>query len=196
MTGLTPDEEEGLVARQDAFQVEAAELLVELDLMGRLGDATVIGSAALGLMVWRDLDIHVIVSALDPAHAFDALRPLLMDPRVTQVRYLNEATLADDRARLYFAVNLQTAGGADWKLDIGFWPAVRGPKEAAFAASMLARLTPESRLAILWIKDIWHRTPEYRTSVTSMDIYSAVLDHGVRTPIGFSAWLSDRRDDR
>lgn len=61
---------------------------------------------------------------------------------------------------------------------------------------MIARLTPETRLAILWIKDVWHRRPEYRTSVTSMYLYTAVLDHGVRDPDGFGAWLSDRRDAR
>jgi hypothetical protein len=35
------------------------------------------------------------------------------------------------------------------------------------------------------IKRAWIDRPEYRKSVTSLDIYTAVLDHGVRTPAEF-----------
>jgi hypothetical protein len=54
----------------------------------------------------------------------------------------------------------------------------------------MARLTPETRLAILWLKDLWHGTPLYPTSVGSVDIYAAVLDAGVRTPAAFDDYLT------
>jgi hypothetical protein len=57
---------------------------------------------------------------------------------------------------------------------------------------MRRRLTDETRLAILWIKDAWHRLPSYRTSVLSIDIYDAVLEHGVRTPGAFARYLGER----
>jgi len=39
--------------------------------------------------------------------------------------------------------------------------------------------------AILRIKEAWADRPEYGSIVRSFDIYSAVLDSGVRTPDGF-----------
>ncbi|HLH47385.1 MAG TPA: hypothetical protein VKV25_09510, partial [Acidimicrobiales bacterium] len=48
------------------------------------------------------------------------------------------------------------------------------------------------RLAILRIKHAWAGRPEYGQSVRSFDVYSAVLDAGVRDPAGFDAWLAQR----
>ncbi len=50
------------------------------------------------------------------------------------------------------------------------------------------RLTPETRAAILDIKRYWHQLPGYGKTVTSFAIYSAVLDHGVRTLDEFERW--------
>jgi hypothetical protein len=36
-------------------------------------------------------------------------------------------------------------------------------------------------LIILRIKDAWYQLPAYRREVSSIDIYDAVLQHGVRT---------------
>jgi hypothetical protein len=52
-----------------------------------------------------------------------------------------------------------------------------------------ATLGDEQRLRILRIKDVWHRRPEYPDLVGGFDIYTAVLEHGVRTPEEFGAWL-------
>ncbi len=45
---------------------------------------------------------------------------------------------------------------------------------------------------ILWLKDIWYRLPAYRDQVYSVDIYDAVMAHGVRTPTMFDAYLAAR----
>jgi hypothetical protein len=51
--------------------------------------------------------------------------------------------------------------------------------------SLPPRLTPETRLAILEIKEACLGRPWH----SSYGIYTAVLDHGVRTPEGFCAHL-------
>ena len=67
------------------------------------------------------------------------------------------------------------------------------PRELYFDAETLARrLTDETRAAILWIKDVWHRRPSYPEVVGGVEIYDAVLDHGVRDPAGFAAYLRAR----
>lgn len=52
------------------------------------------------------------------------------------------------------------------------------------------RITAEQRRAVLRIKDVWHR-PDYPDQVSGMEIYTAVLDDGVRTPERFAAWLTE-----
>ena len=52
----------------------------------------------------------------------------------------------------------------------------------AHAEELRRQLTPETRLAILWIKDVWHQLHSDPDQVSGMDIYDAVLEHGVRTP--------------
>jgi hypothetical protein len=57
-----------LVRRQDELQAEAATVRTELELdehLSRHGHVVPVGSAALGLMVWRDLDLTVICGQLD-----------------------------------------------------------------------------------------------------------------------------------
>jgi hypothetical protein len=196
---LSAEQASALLNRQACLEAGAAAILARFDLLPRLrlvGQAELIGSAVLGLMVWRDIDIMVSAPGLGPAQAFAALDPLLTNPRVTHVRYLNQrgsfnetALLEDDR--YYFAVTLRT-DEAEWKFDISFWTSERSPRELSYIDVVRRRLTDETRLAILWIKDVWHHLPSYRTSVLSVDIYDAVLEHGVRTPCAFDAYLSAR----
>ena len=54
------------------------------------------------------------------------------------------------------------------------------------------RITAEQRITVLRIKDYWHRQPAYPHHVGGLDIYTAVIDDGVRTLDGFSAWLAAR----
>jgi hypothetical protein len=57
---------------------------------------------------------------------------------------------------------------------------------------MPEHLTDDTRLAILRIKTLWSIRPEYGKSVSSWDIYTAVLDHDVRDTDEFERWLVQR----
>jgi hypothetical protein len=111
------------------------------------------------------------------------------------MRYLNEVghfnpTGLEMHARYYFATYYVASSGIVWKIDTSFWLGVGehpGPVQDAIAR----QLTEETRLSILWIKDIWYRLPTYRDQVYSVDIYDAVLEHGVRTPAEFDIYLTD-----
>jgi hypothetical protein len=52
--------------------------------------------------------------------------------------------------------------------------------------------TPESRLAILRLKDVWHRLPHYPGVVSAWEIYDAVLNDDVRTLDELDAFLAAR----
>lgn len=66
------------------------------------------------------------------------------------------------------------------------------PAVEEFQAELPARLTPESRLTILRLKDVWHRLPPYPEVVSAWDIYDAVLNHEVRTLDELDAFLAAR----
>ena len=79
-----------------------------------------------------------------------------------------------------------------WKVDVSLWFAGVPPAVEAFQTELPARLTPESRLAILGLKDFWHRLPHYPENVSAWEIYDAVLNHRVRTLDAFDAFLAAR----
>jgi hypothetical protein len=51
-------------------------------------------------------------------------------------------------------------------------------------------ITDQQRLAILRIKDVWHKLPVYPEQVSGREIYTAVLRDRVRTPEQFGGWLA------
>jgi len=189
-----------LLKRQDALQAEAWRTLAALALAAALapiGPTQVIGSLATGLMVWRDIDLHVVAPGLSPDVAHGAMARYFGHPQIGAIRYWYDHAArhpADDPNddRYYYALYYQSEDGHEWKIDISIWIADPPHVERLPPANLVARLNDETRLAILWIKDEWFTRPEYRMTVSSVDIYDAVLDHGVRTPDEFSTYLRDR----
>lgn len=195
-----------LLRRQAELQAEAGHVIAELDLLdvlGRAGGVRLSGSAVTGLMVWRDIDLQVPSPGLSTAGAWDAVRALATHRRVYEVRFIdqsntdNSASLPRD-SRYYFQVFYRTDTGDDWKLDVSFWLSDDSREhEVVYQEGLVRRLDPESRIAILWIKSLWvesarRRDPAYGREVSSINIYDAVLEHGVRTPEEFDSYLTAR----
>ena len=197
-TPETPDAA-ALLARQSALQSAASAVLADLDLLGtlgRVGRPIVVGSVALGLMVWRDIDLTTICPVLDPDQLFVLVRPLASHPRIARLEcrieigpYNRDPALPDG---LYWGLHYRADDRATWQLDLWFLREGTRQGDLDHLETLPARLTPETRLAILWIKGLWAQLPAYRTQVRSVDIYDAVLDHGVRTPNEFRAFLEGR----
>lgn len=197
--GLDTAYVEQLVRRQDALQDEASRVIAELDLislLARAGRAEQVGSVVSGLMVWRDIDVGAVSPGLSVNGAWEVMRPIIARPEVTRVSYTNESGHLNTSGRPYddrhyFVIHYETAAHDDWKIDITFW-LTDGPREQRARALELTRLPRETRLSILWIKDVWHKLPTYPYQVGGTDIYDAVLEHGVRTPDEFDAYLRQR----
>ena len=192
-----------LLKHQDALQTEANRLVECLGLptmLGRAGRFERLGSVVSGLMVWRDVDLGVSCGRLSPERAWDAMLPLAVHPRTTRLDYRNEiGRLAPHElkgyGRYYFVARHETEAGDEWKIDVSLWSPEAPPGPLAHAEELQRRLTPETRLAILWIKDAWHRSPSYPGQISGMDVYEAVLEHGVRTPEQFGRYLRRRGHD-
>lgn len=202
MAGERPDEAYAsrLLERQKALQAEANRLVELLGLkamLERAGRFERLGSSVSGLMVWRDLDLGVSCGALSAERAWEAVVPLAAHPRTTRLSYRNEIGRhappeLRGHGRYYFVACHQTETGQEWKIDVSLWSPESPPGPLAHAQELRRRLTPETRLAILWIKDAWYRLPSYPDLVGGMDVYDAVLEHGVRTPEQFGKYLRRR----
>jgi hypothetical protein len=188
-----------LLRRQDELQAEAATVRQDLGLdqhLSTLGEVVPVGSAALGLMVWRDLDLTVVCRSLDADAVAGAGALLAGHPRVREVRFIDDTgdwntdpTYPDG---LYLGLRCRSLAGEMWKVDIWFVDDPDRQPDLAHAGDLPKRLTAETRAAILGVKDAWAGRPEYHRDVRSWNIYTAVLDHGVRTPAQFEAWLQRR----
>jgi hypothetical protein len=181
-SGLVNDDT--LLARQAALQREAATFVRELgliEMLGRAGRVLQLGSAVTGLMVWRDLDFGVDAPGLTTEAAWETLLPVL--GRCSSLRY----TYDHEDQRHYFVMRIEA-----WKVDVSLWFAGVPSAVEPFQAELPARLTPESRLTILRLKDFWHRLAHYPEIVSAWEIYDAVLNHEVRTLEAFDAFLAVR----
>jgi hypothetical protein len=190
-----------LNARQEALQREAQTVVAELDLLPTLahvGPAHQLGSSISGLMVWRDLDFIIICDpALDMTQVMTAVYPLLTHPRTMGLHYANErgpynpdADPASDR--YYFVFRHMAEQGQTWKIDLSFFFSDQMLGALDHLDWLQGELTEETRLAILWIKDIWYRLPAYPYRVGGYQVYDAVLKAGVRTLDEFDAYLIAR----
>jgi hypothetical protein len=179
----------------DELRAEADRLLASglRDLLAAFGEVHVIGSYALRLMTWRDLDIHIVREDVSPSAFFElggAIAALLKPHRM----HYRDETIEQTPGLppgLYWGVYLGDERKGAWKIDI--WTSSRANFELVkrYGDRILERLTPETREAILAVKAACWQHPDYRRGFSSSDIYAAVLDHGVKDAERF--WLHRRR---
>jgi hypothetical protein len=189
-----------LVQRQATLQQEANNIRTALgldDLLRALGTPVLVGSAALGLMVWEDLDLTVVCASL-------AVEPVLaLGVRLASHPDVHALTFRNDTGRwnaepnrypdgLYLGVRYRRDSGAAWRLDLWFVDEPERQPDLRHVQTLPALLTEETRQAILAIKTAWHQRPEYGAGVSSADIYAAVLEDGVRDVAAFDEWLRRR----
>jgi hypothetical protein len=186
-----------LLARQDALRAEAAVILAELDLAritAEIGPLLLAGSYVSGLMSWPEVDVMVHVGPrFSPQGVLRLLRRLVERPGVVGFDYRDErgarsptGTTRDERYHVAIAVE---RSGRAWQVDLTLWLNDPHPNITEWHETLRDTITAEQRGAILRIKDEWLRRGSYPSQVGGVQIYTAVLDDGVRTPEEFAAWL-------
>ncbi len=185
-----------VLERQQALQHEAAAVLDDLDilpLLRELGSPVQVGSVALGVMVARDIDLTILCPELDTTRVFQALEPLAAHPRVRELRFRNDTGHwnidPDYPDGVYWGLRYRNEAGDDWSVDLWFIHEASRQFDLDHLDSLPPRLSAETRLAILQIKEECLGRPWY----SSHEITTAVLDHGVRTPAAFRAHVEGAR---
>ncbi len=188
--------EDNSAGRQDPFgqadilRIEARDIISRLGLMemlGQLGRVEVVGSVALGLVVKRDIDLHLLTATEDLLVVTDRLYHQLIDrDDVSQVR------VSDYRAEGGIKIGIDAYRGpsGDWSIDL--WLTNR-LEATAFTetAHLVQSLTMEHRRAILDLKHYYYARSELRHGLSTI-IYHAVLDGGVRTLAEFERYRAQR----
>jgi hypothetical protein len=170
--------------RSEELQAEARSVLALLEPLGPLIPT---GSYVSGLMVWRDLDVMLLGGPeFTPADVLALLATAVEIPGLTAFSYQDErgGKPRDERYHVTLTVG-------EWRVDLSIWLHDDHADVTAWHRDLAARLTDEERQAILAIKQVWHQRPEYPDEVCGFDIYTAVLDHGVRTTVEFGVWLRE-----
>lgn len=196
MTSSAFDEQ--LQARQSALREEAREVLAELDLaalVADIGPLLVTGSFVSELMCWPELDVMVLVgSGFSPPDVMGLLARMVTRAGVIGLEYRDErgprcvtGQLRDER--YHVPVTVQRPGRC-WQVDLTLWLHDLHENVTRWHEELRERITADQRRAVLRIKDEWHRRPSYPDQVGGLEVYTAVLDDGVRTPEQFAAWLA------
>jgi hypothetical protein len=94
--------------------------------------------------------------------------------------------------RADLGLDVRSPDGPAWKADIWFVDEPDRQPDLAHMREIPPRLTTVVRAAILVIKEAWAGRPEYGRTVTSWDVYRAVLDHDVRSVAEFGEWVTGR----
>jgi hypothetical protein len=177
-----------LIARQAELQAAGARMLDTIrPLLSDVGRPLVTGSFVSGLMVWPDLDVMVLAAPdFRPEDVLALLGRALALPGLTAFDYADERGNGPD-ARYHVVLRV-----GEWRIDLSLWLEHDHAGVTAYHEGLRSSLSDELRLVILRIKDVWHRRPEYPDEVSGFEIYTAVLDHGVRTPAQFGEWLASR----
>lgn len=181
-----------LLALAEANQRAAWRLAERLDVEGtfrrRGAEARLVGSLRTGLLLKHlDVDFHIYSPAVIVGASFAAVAEIAARPGVSDVGFKN--LLATEEQCLEWHLRVTDEEGRSWQVDLIHMPA-GSPFDGFFervADRIRARLTPETRLAVLRLK---HAVPE-GMKVAGVEIYRAVLDGGVRTWDELMAWRRD-----
>jgi hypothetical protein len=195
---MSPASDEDLLARQTALQEEARQVLAELDLaalVADIGPLLLAGSFVSGLMCWRELDVMVLAGGnFSPQDVLRLLQRIIERTGATALEYHDErgsrcvtGQLRDERYHVPFTVE---RAGQSWRIDLTLWLHDAHLNVTRWHQELRERITTEQRSAILRIKDAWHRRPAYPDQVGGLEIYTAVIDDGVRTQRQFATWLA------
>src|SRR5215212_10654138 len=138
-------------------------------ILARHGDVHIVGSYALGLMTWRDLDIHVVRQELDVTAFFDLGGEIARVLKPHRMHFRDESVVGTPGlpSGLYWGIYLGDERNGAWKIDI--WQTNQQAFDLVrrFGEDLAARLNDTSRAVILEIKSACWRHPQYRREFSS-----------------------------
>lgn len=181
-----------LLEKQNQLQKEAKQVLEDLKLLSFLstfGKPELVGSIVTGLMTWRDIDMSIIVEPKE--EDMWAIAQYIFKQENTYSVWVADYRIRVDSPfpkGLYVGVKYKKPEGEIWKIDIWLKQDV---KDIQATNELMKKLDATNREIILQIKHQVADHPKYRKEIFSTDIYTAVLEKGVRNIEEFTSYIKD-----
>jgi hypothetical protein len=176
------------------LRAEAERLLTLglLDLLRRRCAATIVGSYALNLMTWRDLDLYGDATGLGMDDIYAIVHDII--PVYHPVWF--EAKEDDMGQGRCFFVGFETdvLESGRWNVDIWLLQKDVLDREIASLAQLRKEITPEIQQTILRLKAVLSSQGDYGigSTIHSIHLYEAVIKHRLTTVEQIRAWMKEQ----
>ena len=195
MHDLRIESEQALLTTDHQLRAEANEILDLKGLRSLLeayAPISVVGSYALQLMTWRDLDILMDAPGITVADFFELGRRVTTLLSAWKMFFTNNRDHNQIPCGLYWGIRLGDIKTGAWKIDLWAFDSEQYSTKIQECKHLHRRLTSVNRVTILRLKSRLWNDPRYRDTITSQHIYDAVLDHGVQSLDDF--WVHMEKD--
>ena len=175
------------VLRDEAFEI--IDAFGFLELLGQYGDARLVGSVALDLVVKPDIDFHLFITKSDVVNVAESIKSsLIADERIRDIRVSDHL----EKESLKIGIDCLPGRSAEWGIDIWITSDVdtTGFEETDRIRSLL---NEDNRKTILELKRVFWRKGQLHDSMSSV-IYRAVLEDGVSNLGEFHKYLEEKFD--
>lgn len=175
-----------LTSLNEQIKSEADQILYNKglhEMLKKYGTPHISGSYDLNLMTWRDLDIYLEVKEFSKKDFFLLGADIETTLQPVKMHFRNELIAKTDGLPigLYWGVYLGNERDGAWKIDIWSVDSNECGRLLNFCVVLKEKITAESAIDIMTIKSQCWTDPQYRRTYTSSDIYTAVLEKGIRT---------------
>lgn len=175
----------GLLSNQEKLQKEAKKVIEKLNLikiLSQYGKVNIVGSLEFGLMVWRDIDLDLVLeNDILEINYWKIVKQLFLNKKI-QSMTLSDNRNVEDKNRpksLYIGIKYLDNEENTWKIDIRLLN--KNDLNTDKIENLInEKITPKNRLIILEIKSQVCNNPKYHKEFSSVDIYEAVLINGVK----------------
>jgi len=164
---------------------QADEFLYKLGLLNKLkeyGEPHIVGSYCMDMMAWNDLDIYILNKnmSLEKLHELSQYIISTYKP----FWYLAKQETGEDKKIVWFHGFETTITGELWNFDFWFFDEdeILKAKNYYIGINEKTSKNPALKKAITSIKQELIKRGQYEHGqYTSIDVYNAVLEHGVKT---------------
>lgn len=189
---------EEYIEQANQLKAEADRLLDNsgiIAILSKFGKVHITGSYAYNLMTWRDIDLCLEIKNIRTDILFDIGKEISKIPEVGSMYFRNEFVLKTDGNPLamFWCIDFYFQNGIKWKIDVLISNSKEVTRVMKIGTNLLKKIDDTKRKTILKIKSALSKSPEYRRTFGSKDIYKAVIEDNISTIDEWYEWLKKKK---
>lgn len=180
-------------ALNNQLKSEIDSILVKfslIELINSYGKVLVTGSYTYDLMAWRDYDLVLQLNNYNMSEVYALVEEIGIKLNPDKLRILNNLKKIESNRPegVWLGVYVE-----NWKLDIWLMNSQNFEKEVQRTKEMQQKLKDVDKEILISIKAVLSEDPDYHVKFSSVDLYEACLEGGVRTVEEFYEWDKARK---